>query len=338
LLVDRSKGNPLLDLQAKVMMKKNTARKKRALKTEKSQAGDGSRGRVRPKKGASAAKHAHLAPDVDLDVIQEHMLPAIAAATGVGDVALLKVFLQDALSSGIPLENLEEVILQCYLFAGFPAALEGFMVLREVCDTPVKGRIKAAKPSFDLFISRGEELCKRVYGPKYKPLKQRSLDLHPDLWHWMILEGYGKVLSRPPLTPAQRELCIVSCLVVTRWTRQLRSHIHGALNVGCSPESVIGAVTTAGYVAGPWPLEWGLGIAREEIAKAAIGAEHSTSTARQGTSDSLTGAEKQQRRDSRTRRETTASRKTASRKRRPVSKARSETSRPRKTSARKRRS
>jgi 4-carboxymuconolactone decarboxylase len=264
------------------------------------------------------------------------MLPAIAAATGVGDAALLKVFLQDALASGIPLENLEEVILQCYLFAGFPAALEGFVVLREVCETPAKGRIEAARPSIDLFIKRGEELCKKIYGPKYTPLKQRSLELHPDLWSWMIIEGYGKVLSRPPLTPAQRELCIVSCLVVTGWTRQLRSHIHGALNVGCSPESIMGAVTTAGYVAGPWPLEWGLGIAREEIAKVATGAEHTSETARQRTPESRKSTAQERKRGSRTNRETTASRKTPSRRRRPASKARSEASRSGKTKAHKR--
>ena len=203
------------------------------------------------------------------DDIRDKLLPAVAAAVSVGDARRLKRYLTGALAACVPLRDLEEVILQCYLFAGFPAALEGFMALREVCDMPAKGRVRTARISPDLFIKRGEKLCRKIYGAKYAPLRQRSLELHPDLWNWMILEGYGKVLSRPPLTPEQRELCIIGCLVATGWNRQLRSHVHGALNVGCTPKSIIEAVRAAGYVAGRWPLRWGLGLAREEIAKAA---------------------------------------------------------------------
>jgi 4-carboxymuconolactone decarboxylase len=274
-------------------MKKTSKKSKRTLRQTRSKPTPVSEDRASPAREKHLAErvrlshtlekpqsgHAH--PEETVAVVQETLLPAIAAATGVGDATLLKTFIEDALSHSVPLENIEEAILQCYLFAGFPAALEGFVALREVCDTPAKGRIKAVKPTPELFIKRGEKLCRKIYGTKYSPLKRRSLELHPDLWNWMILEGYGKVLSRPPLTPATRELCIVACLVVTGWTRQLRSHIHGALNVGCTPESVVSAVRTAGYVAGPWPLQWGLGIAREEIEKASASQETASRKRRQ---------------------------------------------------------
>jgi len=225
--------------------------------------------RKRPRATAKKAKRNARSETAGSDAIRNKMLPAIAAAAGIGDARRLKRYIKGALTSGVPLRDIEEVIIQCYLFAGFPSALEGFMVLREVCDTPVKGRVKAARTSPELFKKRGEALCRTVYGAKYGPLRESAMELHPDLWNWMILEGYGKVLSRPPLPPAQRELCIIACLVVTGWNRQLRSHVHGALNVGCTPESIIEAVRTAGYVAGRWPLQWGLSLAREEIAKAA---------------------------------------------------------------------
>jgi 4-carboxymuconolactone decarboxylase len=48
----------------------------------------------------------------------------------------------------------------------------------------------------------------------------------------MIVEGYGKVLSRPGLDLGRRELCIVAACVASGQERQLHSHLHGALNVG----------------------------------------------------------------------------------------------------------
>src|SRR5690606_22884508 len=62
--------------------------------------------------------------------------------------------------------------------------------------------------------------------------------LHPSLDHWMIVEGYGKVLSRPGLDLPRRELCIVAACAATAQDRQLHSHLWGALNAGASPEVI----------------------------------------------------------------------------------------------------
>ncbi len=48
----------------------------------------------------------------------------------------------------------------------------------------------------------------------------------------MVVEGYGKVLGRPGLTLVIRELCIIATLAVTGASKQLYSHLRGALNVG----------------------------------------------------------------------------------------------------------
>src|SRR5947199_4149212 len=72
----------------------------------------------------------------------------------------------------------------------------------------------------------------------YSRLRYNIRALHPLLDHWMISEGYGKVLSRPGLDLARRELCIVAACASTGQDRQLHSHLHGALNVGVH-ESVL---------------------------------------------------------------------------------------------------
>jgi 4-carboxymuconolactone decarboxylase len=72
----------------------------------------------------------------------------------------------------------------------------------------------------------------------YDKLRHNIDTLHPALDSWMIVEGYGKVLSRPGLDLPRRELCIVAACVASGQDRQLHSHLHGALNVGASPRAV----------------------------------------------------------------------------------------------------
>jgi 4-carboxymuconolactone decarboxylase len=55
----------------------------------------------------------------------------------------------------------------------------------------------------------------------------------------MIIEGYGKVLSRPFLTAGVRELLIVAMTAVLNVERQFHSHVRGALNVGAKPEEIV---------------------------------------------------------------------------------------------------
>lgn len=144
----------------------------------------------------------------------------------------------------------EELLLQTYLFAGFPRALNGMRAWRRLASL---GEPVAPPPSAPEEVRRaGERVCADVYGAMYERLRVNVRELHPLLDEWMIVEGYGKVLSRPQLDLPRRELCIVAACAATGQDRQLQSHLHGARNVGVR-ESVIadalhalaGVVTTA---------------------------------------------------------------------------------------------
>jgi 4-carboxymuconolactone decarboxylase len=124
---------------------------------------------------------------------------------------------------------IEELILQSYLFAGFPRTLNAMREWRRIRPQPVTPAI-ASDPGGTR--GAGERTCAAVYGPMYDRLRQNIRRLHPALDEWMILEGYGKVLSRPGLDLARRELCIVAACAAGEQDRQLHSHLHGALNVG----------------------------------------------------------------------------------------------------------
>jgi 4-carboxymuconolactone decarboxylase len=140
-------------------------------------------------------------------------------------------------------EWVEEVMLQSYLFAGFPRALNAAREWRRI-----SGRRAPATDEGEEFENTprwridGEKTCATVYGPFYERLRHNIRELHPALDAWMIVEGYGKVLSRPALDLKRRELCIVSACALARQDRQLHSHLHGAIHAGASPAEVDGAL------------------------------------------------------------------------------------------------
>jgi 4-carboxymuconolactone decarboxylase len=135
---------------------------------------------------------------------------------------------------------IEELLLQTYLFAGFPRALNGMREWRRVSGKPAPAS-DAAVP-LDELRRAGEATCARVYGPMYDKLRVNIRELHPLLDEWMVTEGYGKVLSRPALDLPRRELCIVAACAATGQDRQLQSHLHGARNVGVSEQVITQAL------------------------------------------------------------------------------------------------
>lgn len=132
-------------------------------------------------------------------------------------------------ATNVPQTWIEELLLQCYLFAGFPRALNATREWRRVQPEPM-----GLEGSGDIVRWRadGEATCAAVYGTMYERLRANIRGLHPLLDDWMITEGYGKVLSRPALDLPRRELCIVAACAAAEQDRQLHSHLHGALNVG----------------------------------------------------------------------------------------------------------
>jgi len=140
----------------------------------------------------------------------------------------------------------EEVILQSYLFLGYPAALNAFALWRDLTgrDGP-----EPAPEDWEAWSARGRRVCGAVYGDQYGRLRENVRRLHPDMERWMVIEGYGKVLGRPGLSLTERELCIAALLAVLGAPVQLYSHLRGALNVGASPAQVEEALDAAsGYM------------------------------------------------------------------------------------------
>jgi alkylhydroperoxidase/carboxymuconolactone decarboxylase family protein YurZ len=182
-------------------------------------------------------------------------LSAAIAANAPADVTRE---VEAALGAGLSAAAVYEVVLQSYLFVGFPRTIEAFFAAKPLLEH--HGGIPAAPepPSPAEWTARGESLCREIYGRHYEKLVDTMRGFSPDLAAWMILEGYGKTLSRPLLSPEEREYGVLAILTVGGMWRQLRSHAIGTVNVG----GTRGGARAAIEAAQPWA---GDGAVREAL-------------------------------------------------------------------------
>jgi 4-carboxymuconolactone decarboxylase len=166
------------------------------------------------------------------------LLVRLSAAISGADEATTRRAIDDVGGRVSP-EMVDEVILQSYLFAGFPRALNAARMWRAASGVRAPSSDDLASPRHVGQWERdGEATCAVVYGASYERLRRHIRELHPALDAWMITDGYGKVLSRPALDLKRRELCIVAACAAAGQQRQLHSHLHGALNSGASVNEV----------------------------------------------------------------------------------------------------
>lgn len=190
----------------------------------------------------------------DLTVLDDatRALVRLSAIITAGTDEQIRHALTDA-APRIPAVHVEELLLQSYLFAGFPRALNAMRDWRRLRPEPVPDVAAGASAVGDVDDWRraGEVTCAAVYGVMYDRLRENIRHLHPRLDDWMITEGYGKVLSRPGLDLARRELCIVAACAAASQDRQLHSHLHGARNVGVRPDVIGAAIASLSDLLGP---------------------------------------------------------------------------------------
>ncbi|SYZ73363.1 hypothetical protein TRIP_C21481 [Candidatus Zixiibacteriota bacterium] len=166
------------------------------------------------------------------------LLAVLSASIATGQYELILLVLKHLKHAQIGRRSVYETIIQSYLFLGFPRMIEAAFAFHEIY-----GRPPAAPLSFradgngaDKWKRDGLSLCRKIYGKNYDLLEKRIRSVGPEIFEWMVMEGYGKVLSRPGLTKIERELAEVAALIIEKRGRQLISHLIGSLNVGADIE------------------------------------------------------------------------------------------------------
>jgi 4-carboxymuconolactone decarboxylase len=99
--------------------------------------------------------------------------------------------------------------------------------------------------------ARGMAALAMVTGTEHPAVLDPVAEIAPDLARFTIEFGYGDIWSRPGLTPRQRQIATIAALAALgNAAPQLRFHIGGALNVGCTRREIVETFIHATVYAG----------------------------------------------------------------------------------------
>ena len=98
---------------------------------------------------------------------------------------------------------------------------------------------------------RGWTKLKEIDGEAGKRVIESLKDIAPDLGRYTIEFPFGDVYSRPGLDLKSREIATVAALTALgNALPQLKVHIHGAFNVGCTRKEIIEVIIQMAVYAG----------------------------------------------------------------------------------------
>lgn len=98
---------------------------------------------------------------------------------------------------------------------------------------------------------RGWEKLKEVDGEAGERVIDSLKDIAPDFARYVIEFPFGDIYSRAGLDLKSREIAVVAALTALgNASPQLKVHIHGALNVGCTRQEVVEVIMQMAVYAG----------------------------------------------------------------------------------------
>lgn len=81
---------------------------------------------------------------------------------------------------------------------------------------------------------------KEIYGEIGTKVLENLNHISPDMSRYIIEFAFGEIYNRKGLDLKAREIVTISSLLTMGNAKpQLKSHIHGALNIGCSREEIL---------------------------------------------------------------------------------------------------
>ena len=111
---------------------------------------------------------------------------------------------------------------------------------------------------------RGWEKLKQINAEAGEQVLKSLEDIAPDFANYLLEFPFGDIYSRPGLDLKSREIAVIAALTAMgNAAPQLKAHIAGALNVGCTREEVVEVIMQMAVYAGfPAALN-GLSAAKE---------------------------------------------------------------------------
>lgn len=116
-------------------------------------------------------------------------------------------------------------------------------------ETPMETQMETQKanPRY----ARGWQKLREIDGEAGEKVIDSLRDIAPDFARLLIEFPFGDIYSRPGLDLKSRELAVVAALTALgNAAPQLKVHIQGALNVGCTREEIVEVIMQMAVYAG----------------------------------------------------------------------------------------
>ncbi|SHN22327.1 carboxymuconolactone decarboxylase family protein [Chitinophaga sp. CF418] len=177
---------------------------------------------------------------------KEQSLVAIAASTAKGNLSKLKTELNTGLEAGLTVNQIKEIIVHIYAYAGFPRSIRGLQTFMAVLDER-KGRGINDVPGAEASpinndsskYERGKAILEKLTGVPETGPKKGYAAFAPIIEIFLKEHLFADIFERDVLTYAERELVTVSVLSsIGRVEPMLQAHLKICLNVGLTVEQL----------------------------------------------------------------------------------------------------
>lgn len=182
-----------------------------------------------------------MTPNQVLSEKQQSLIP-IAAFTANGDLDRLKTALNDGLDAGLTVNEIKEILVHLYAYAGFPRSLNGIHAFMAVMD---ERRAKGIQDEIGKEASPlPADMNKDEYGAKVRAKLAGQETIPPPGGYQLfapVIDTFLKehlfaaIFARDALDFQSRELATISALAnMTGTGGQLQFHLGAAMNTGLS--------------------------------------------------------------------------------------------------------
>jgi 4-carboxymuconolactone decarboxylase len=174
-----------------------------------------------------------------LSAKQQSIIP-IAAFTANGDMEQLRTALHEGLEAGLTVNEIKEILVQMYAYAGFPRSLNGITTFMAVIDERQAKGIKdemgkeaSPVPADMNKDAYGAKVRARLTGREVIPPPSGYQLFTPVIDTFLKEHLFADIFARDNLDYQSRELATIAALAsMTGTAGQLRSHLGAAMNTG----------------------------------------------------------------------------------------------------------
>jgi 4-carboxymuconolactone decarboxylase len=173
---------------------------------------------------------------------KQHSIIPIAAFTANGDLEKLRTALNEGLDAGLTVNEIKEILIQMYAYAGFPRSLNGINTFMAVMDERQAkgieddiGREASPVPADMNKDEYGARVRARLAGWDMIPPPGGYQLFAPIIDTFLKEHLFADIFARDILDFQSRELVTIAALAsMTGTGGQLQFHLRAAMNTGLS--------------------------------------------------------------------------------------------------------